>query len=90
MGRASCGHPRIEPDWRIARLIDGIAGGGRGALNLYLRWEAGEPVFHASATRQCIVALEDGRARADAAEARVLELEGLLRRRDPDNPDTGE
>ena len=67
------GHPRIESDWRIARLIDGIAAGDRGALNLYLRWKVGELVFDDPAAGQGIVTLEDGRACADTAEARVLD-----------------
>ena len=61
------GHPGIESDWRIARLIDGIAAGGRGALSLNLRWEAGELAFYDPATGQGMVTLEDERARADTA-----------------------
>ena len=51
-------------------------------------------MFHDPATGQGMVAQEDGRARADAAEAelvagraRVREPEELLRRQDPANPD---
>ena len=81
----------------IEELPGGILQGYSAALNLYIRWEPsglppltvtpargltrGELVFCDPATGRRIATLEDERARADAAEARVRELEEQLRRR---------
>ena len=78
----------------IEELPDGSLQGYSPVLDLYLRWERGELVFYDPATGRRIVTLENERARADtaeaernaereagaAAEARVRELEELLRR----------
>ena len=81
----------------IEELPDGGLQGYSAALDLRLRWEDGELVFYDPATGRPIATLPDERARADAAEAelaaerearaaaeaRVRELEELLRRQDP-------
>ena len=78
----------------IEELPDGSLQWYSPVLDLYLRWERGELVFYDPATGRRIVTLENERARADtaeaernaereagaAAEARVRELEELLRR----------
>ena len=64
----------------IERLADGTLQGYSAALNLHLRWEAGQLRWHDPATGRHIVTLEDERARADRAEARARELEAELRR----------
>ena len=64
----------------IEELPDGSLQGYSPALNLNLRWERGELVFYDPATGRRIATLEDERARADAAEARVRELEEQLGR----------
>ena len=63
----------------IEELTDGSLQGYSPALDLNLRWERGELVFCDPATGRRIATLEDERARADAAEARVRELEEQLR-----------
>ncbi len=55
----------------IERLPDGTLQGYSPVLNLHLRWEAGQLRWHDPDTGQHIVTLEDERARADQAEARV-------------------
>ena len=78
----------------IEELPDGVLQGYSPALNLYLRWEAGEFALHDPATGRRIATLEDERERADResaarmqeraareqAEARVRELEAQLQR----------
>ena len=64
----------------IEELPDGSLRGYSAALNLHLRWERGQLGWHDPATGRHIATFEDERARADAAEARVRELEELLRR----------
>ena len=64
----------------IDELPDGSLQGYSTTLDLNLRWERGELVFYEPATGRPIASLESERARADAAEARVRELEELLRR----------
>ena len=80
----------------IEELPDGSLQGYSPALDLNLRWEVGELVFHDPAMGRPIATIEDERARADAAEAernaeqtradaaetRVRELEERLRRQD--------
>ena len=82
----------------IEELPDGSLQGYSAVLDLYLRWERGELVFYDPATGRRIATLEDERARADSeqtariaaevradtAEARVRELEALLRQQIPD------
>ena len=62
----------------IDELPGGVLQGYSAALNLHLRWEDGQLVWHDPATRQRIVTLDDERqarlseqSRADNAEARV-------------------
>ena len=81
----------------IEELPGGNLQGHSAALNLYLRWERGELVFCDPATGQRITTLEDERAARIAAEAklaaeraRVRELEELLRRQNPANPEATE
>ena len=63
----------------LDELPDGSLQGYSGVLNLVLRWVNGALVFYDPATEQRIATFEDERARADAAEARVQELEERLR-----------
>ena len=81
----------------IIELPDGSLQGYSAVLNLNISWESGELAFYDPATGRPIATLEDERsradtaevraaaeqARADAAEARVRELEDLLRRQNP-------
>ena len=67
----------------IEELPDGGLQGYSAALDLHLRWERGELVFYDPATGRPIATLEDEREARLAAEARVRELEELLRRRNP-------
>ncbi len=76
----------------IAELPDGVLQGYSDVLGLHLCWERGELVFHDPAQGQPIATFESERSRADrerearvAAEARVLELEDLLRQQDSTN-----
>ncbi len=78
----------------IEELPDGSLQGYSAALELNIQWERGELRFYDPGTGRPIATLEDERARADtaeaernaerearaAAEARVRELEELLRR----------
>ena len=82
---------------RVGSAPSGSLQGYSPVLGLNIRWESGELVFYDPATDRPIATLEDERARADAerrariaaeaelsaAEARVRELEELLRRRNP-------
>ena len=65
----------------IEELTDGNLQGYSAAL--HLRWERGELRFNDPATGRCIITLEDEQDRANAAEARVRELEEPLRRQNP-------
>ena len=51
-----------------------------GALDLHLRWKQEKLAWYDPATGRRIATFEDERARADAAEARVRELEEQVRR----------
>ena len=69
----------------IDELAEDVLQGFSEVLNLYLRWERGELVWHDPATGERIATFEDERAariaaetRADQAEARVRELEERL------------
>ncbi|MCY3544790.1 MAG: Uma2 family endonuclease [Chloroflexi bacterium] len=68
--------------------IEALAGdalkGYSAALGLYLHWEAGQLAFYDPATGAPIASLETERARADHAEARVRQLEAMLRERSSD------
>ena len=80
---------------QIEELPDGNLQGYSAVLDLHLRWERGELAFYDPDTAKRIVTLEDERARADAehearvaaearadaADARIRELENKLRRR---------
>ena len=73
----------------IEEIESGILRGYSGMLNLFIRWEHGQLVWHDPDTGRPIPTFDDERARADgersraeAAEARVQELEAELARRD--------
>ncbi len=55
----------------IEELPDGVLQGYSPALNLHLRWEEGELVFHDPATGAPIASLESERDRADSEWARA-------------------
>jgi len=61
---------RYEPI-EIQELPGGVLQGYSPALNLRLRWVAGDLVFHDPATGESIATLEGQTARAEAAEARA-------------------
>ena len=85
-GARLAGERLVEGEYvatEIEELPDGSLQGYSPSLNLYLRWVGGELVFCDPATGLPIATLEDERARADTAEARVRELEEQLRRRGP-------
>ncbi len=74
----------------IVELSDGSLQGYSAVLGLYLRWVDGELVFYDPGTERPIATLADERearvaaeARANAAEARLRELEEQLRRQNP-------
>lgn len=64
----------------LRELPDGSVEGYSPALNLNIRWENGQLGWYDPATGQHIATFEGERARADAAESRVQELEAELRR----------
>ena len=64
----------------IEELPDGSLQGYCAVLGLNLRWEGGEFRFYDPETGQPLATQADERARADAAEARIRELEEQLRR----------
>ena len=64
----------------IEELPDGILQGFSPVLNLNVRWENGQLAWYDPATGRHILTYEDQRERADAAEARVSELEAEVRR----------
>ena len=59
----------------IEELADGVLQGYSAALDLFIRWEQGQLRWHDPATGCHIATLENERARADSAEARIRELE---------------
>ena len=63
----------------IEGIVDGVLQGYSAALGLYLRWERGELRFFDPETGRSLATLADERERAEAAEARVRELESHLR-----------
>ena len=65
----------------IETVEEGILQGFSSALNLITRWDHGQLGWHDPETGQHIVRYEDLEARADAAEARVRELERELEQR---------
>ena len=67
----------------IEELPDGVLQGYSAALDLYLRWEHGRLAWHDPATGQHIATFDSERARAEAAEARVRELEERLAQQNP-------
>ena len=73
---------RYEPI-DVAELASGVLEGHSVVLDLNWRWFEGRLDCHDPATGQPIATFESERARADAAEARVRELEERLRRRTP-------
>ena len=70
---------RYEPK-TIWEMRSGIWQGHSRILNLDIRWEGGELRWLDPATMRHILTYEDQRARADAAEARIRELEGEIQR----------
>ena len=64
----------------IEELPDGTLQGYSPVLNLNIRWENGQPAWYDPATGRHILTYQDQRERADAAEARVSELEAEIRR----------
>ena len=64
----------------IVELAHGVLQGYSPALGLFLRWERGELAFHDPATGLPIATFESEHARANAAEARIRELEEELNR----------
>ena len=85
-GTRLAGERLVEGEY-AALDIEELPGGGlqgySAVLDLHLRWERGELVFYDPATERPIATLEDEREARLAAEARVRELEELLRRRNP-------
>ena len=73
----------VYVDIDIEELPGGSLQGYSPTLDLNIRWERGGLLFYDPATGRPIATLEDERARADTAEARVRELEELLRRQNP-------
>ena len=69
---------RYEP-MPIETVSDGVLQGYSAVLGLNLRWSDGELLFYDPATGEPIATFERERARAEAAEARVRELEERLR-----------
>ena len=65
---------------QIDELDEDVLQGYSAALNLNLRWEQGRLGWYDPATGLHIATFESERVRADAAEARVRELEEQLRR----------
>ena len=66
---------------QIETVEEGVLQGYSTALNLFIRWEHGELGWHDPETGQHIATFAQERARADAAEARVRELEAELEQR---------
>ena len=64
----------------VAEVAVGVLEGYSAALNVNWRWEDGWLGGHDPATGLYIASFESERIRADAAEARVRELEAELRR----------
>ena len=64
----------------IEELPDGSLQGYSPVLNLNIRWENGQLAWYDPETGRHILTYEDQRERADAAEARVRELEAELQR----------
>ncbi len=65
----------------IERIDEHTLQGYSHVLNLYLRWEQGELGWYDPETGKHILTYDDQRERAEAAEARVRELEAELERR---------
>ena len=63
----------------IEELPGGVLQGYSAALNLHLRWDNRQLVWHDPATGRRIVTLDDERTRADTAEARSNEAEARNR-----------
>ena len=81
-GARLAGERLVEGEYvaiEIEELPEGNLQGYSPVLDLYLRWESGELVFYDPATGRPIATLEDERAARLVAEARVRELEELLR-----------
>ena len=72
---------RYEPI-PIETVEEEVLQGYSSVLNLLIRWDHGELGWHDPETGQHIATFQQERARADAAEARVRELEEELARRD--------
>ena len=70
---------RYEPV-PIETVEEGVLEGHSDVLNLLIRWDHGQLGWHDPETGQHIATFAQERARADAAEARVRELEAELER----------
>ena len=75
---------RLSPEGQyrpipIERLPDGTLQGYSAVLNLYLRWDEGQLLWHDPATGRHIVTLEDERARADREQAARIQAEARAR-----------
>ena len=91
-GEGLAGDLLVEGEYRsidIEMLEEGVLQGYSPALKLHIRWEHGGLKFQDPETGQCIPTTRPERQRRlraeqerRAAEARVRELEGLLRQRD--------
>jgi hypothetical protein len=66
----------------LEQVAEGILQGYSAALELIIRWEHGQLRWHDPATGRHIPTFEAERARAEAAEAQVRELEAKLAKRD--------
>ena len=71
---------RYEPV-PVETVEEGVLQGYSRVLNLFIRWDHGQLGWHDPETGQHIATFAQERARADAAEARVRDLEAELERR---------
>ena len=81
-GTRLAGERLVDGEYRLIPIEerdDGILQGYSAALGLSLRWQDGQLSFCDADTGQPIATFASERNRADAAEARVRELEALLR-----------
>ena len=81
-GAKLAGDRLVDGDYQpisIAELDTDLLQGHSAVLNLNLRWDHGRLGWHDPETGQPILTHEDQRQRADAAQARIRELEARLR-----------
>ena len=85
-GEKLAGDMLVEGEYRpvaIETLEDGVLQGYSPALDLHIRWEREQLGWYDPATGRHIATFESEREDRLRAEARVRELEELLRQRDP-------